>query len=1602
MEVLKKRLTDKVSEIQRDASTVQSRLDEQARLQTSLDRWKQKLQVDLDQAFSRLQELIERRKQELTNKVDKMIAEGRRMFTQQNSNCRDCLASVDKYGSRGFPFGGIKKACDEANKLLKEDNKTTFLATHNKVSQQLEECFVELLMLEETDSCSSDVINMEHLERCFREFSLMTEDCLLSAGMVPSSDVTAGDDNERENQVSKQTVFPEIPSLNTPVDVNSDKTVDSTTGHAASQYSASVTSVPSLASSCSHTDDDTFVSRDRATSDSENSIAAVCVSFANIPVSVQAPFTFMAAPHSHLCPVSVDSSLFSLPASTVSTSAHNSNITANISSPLAAPTTDLKISVTTEEFDPFSVVCSSSSLVTQASSAFSTIAIMQSTTVPNSISLPVVASVAKALPSEYTLSHSGNVTKTCTAVWTPITTSSQGSAMQTTCAVSTVANTSSTIKTTPPKKASSRKTKTTSSASSAVVTIKSSHRSTNNATIGYIFDLKQGDELECVITEVVSPSEFWVQPVGYELISLMNSMGSYYKWLEKDGDYGGLKEPPRVGDFCCARFSQDMRWYRARVLSFIHDRVEVLYVDYGNKEEVPLSSLRPLDYRFVILPCQAIKCSLKVRPAVEISAPMLKDSVVNIPLWPKHTKKWLKSLLMGKHATVLFLTTATSNHAQVDIAVTRENFLSSLSCLHGVLSIGEGIKQFLQSTQLSPLYALCGVSKFMCAVKLAVANGEKPLSNKTTVMPFSASHSFSGSSVFPFPTPTPSGSVFLRQFPTMPQYSLFPFMVHPNPPQPLFSPGFIQPVVSPPPSSSFEFVDTIERRCQSENNDDSRNCQTPKKRSASLTAAAALTLSDFSDDVQQLGSNKTKVKKLSSSEGKSSTERISPPSGTHVTSELDTELSDQSLLIPSLSSEHSNSNLSSSTISIDVTTLSQVATAVPTSTTSPLLSSRNSSISSVPTTSESPKADNSTVTFSSPSVAVMESHHSSPTTVVSIHASPKFHNIAALPILSSVISDECHDHNVIISHVVSPSEFYLNFLSDVEEIKPFDSFQKLLNEHYLLNEEKEAGDDLSTLLSVGLICCAKFTDGTWNRAIVRDIKPKESSDSVNKYLIQYVDFGNYQWVAVKDIQPLKEEFLSQPALTVRCTLVGVVPCNDRRQRRKKTRLSSKVLMTAAGAEDDFLEECDDLSTTDRQQFSEPTRKTEDGEAWSQEALDWFTQLTGKMLVATLTEEVMMLSWDDSLQVKLIDTNGSIDVSIAEDLVSKGLAKYNAKKMPASKGNSSTEIPHLDQVNPVNELSPSAVLHADNTSTPKVDSDTLSSPTEVVMDAWNPMESHFLSNWNLYQNTGDHTSAGRGSLFRTRGGKQEAGFSDGTAISKSWKMQTVPLPAENTCVPVVITGIYSPVRFWVQLFPSITNPDEVDDRNVCGITLSQLCEEMNKECSRSVFKGRESDIIAHGELVAAMSPEDRCWYRAVLKDYDDNTNSVLVAFVDFGDTAWIKETNIRRLHSKFLHLPIQAVECTLDGMKLNEDVDFNWAMEEVLEMVKDKAFAAHIIERDTVGNRLSLDLYEASSIGISVNLKDEMVTREIALRNTTKNSVSNSIPGRYQKASSLPG
>ncbi|KIP01963.1 hypothetical protein PHLGIDRAFT_131000 [Phlebiopsis gigantea 11061_1 CR5-6] len=63
---------------------------------------------------------------------------------------------------------------------------------------------------------------------------------------------------------------------------------------------------------------------------------------------------------------------------------------------------------------------------------------------------------------------------------------------------------------------------------------------------------------------------------------------------------------PKSGDLVSAKFS-DGQWYRAKVrrASPIKKEAELTFIDYGNQDTVPFSSIRPLDARFRSLPGQA-------------------------------------------------------------------------------------------------------------------------------------------------------------------------------------------------------------------------------------------------------------------------------------------------------------------------------------------------------------------------------------------------------------------------------------------------------------------------------------------------------------------------------------------------------------------------------------------------------------------------------------------------------------------------------------------------------------------------------------------------------------------------------------------------------------------------------------------------------------------------------------------------------------------------------------------------------------------------------------------------------------------------------------
>ena len=69
---------------------------------------------------------------------------------------------------------------------------------------------------------------------------------------------------------------------------------------------------------------------------------------------------------------------------------------------------------------------------------------------------------------------------------------------------------------------------------------------------------------------------------------------------------------PKSGDLVSAKFS-DGQWYRAKVrrASPIKKEAEVTFIDYGNQDTIPFSSIRPLDPKFRALPGQAHDARLR-------------------------------------------------------------------------------------------------------------------------------------------------------------------------------------------------------------------------------------------------------------------------------------------------------------------------------------------------------------------------------------------------------------------------------------------------------------------------------------------------------------------------------------------------------------------------------------------------------------------------------------------------------------------------------------------------------------------------------------------------------------------------------------------------------------------------------------------------------------------------------------------------------------------------------------------------------------------------------------------------------------------------------
>jgi hypothetical protein len=244
---------------------------------------------------------------------------------------------------------------------------------------------------------------------------------------------------------------------------------------------------------------------------------------------------------------------------------------------------------------------------------------------------------------------------------------------------------------------------------------------------------------------------------------------------------------------------------------------------------------------------------------------------------------------------------------------------------------------------------------------------------------------------------------------------------------------------------------------------------------------------------------------------------------------------------------------------------------------------------------------------------------------------------------------------------------------------------------------------------------------------------------------------------------------------------------------------------------------------------------------------------------------------------------------------------------------------------------------DTTAPGSIDTDAMCN-LEDVFDNWDPRKAEYESVRNTYQLNPDDTNVALHGYER----KKDYGergvchfFSHGCCRRGSncpfrhvnndetvafWSETSLSLPTAGSWVPVVVTAIAHPHKFWVQLPQGSRDIsydsgdcEKMDSEESNGWKLAELMDSLQKVCSsRSRFDHSVIDLSS-GEWVCACSQRDKRWYRAMVIDGSKADGIVKVFWVDYGDYEYIPQDCLLPMQQEFQHLPRQSVECQLEGL-----------------------------------------------------------------------------------------
>ena len=202
---------------------------------------------------------------------------------------------------------------------------------------------------------------------------------------------------------------------------------------------------------------------------------------------------------------------------------------------------------------------------------------------------------------------------------------------------------------------------------------------------------------------------------------------------------------------------------------------------------------------------------------------------------------------------------------------------------------------------------------------------------------------------------------------------------------------------------------------------------------------------------------------------------------------------------------------------------------------------------------------------------------------------------------------------------------------------------------------------------------------------------------------------------------------------------------------------------------------------------------------------------------------------------------------------------------------------------------------------------------------------------------------------------------------------------NTQLEVEINCIYSPFCFYAQILENKESFYEFEER-------MQIFYKNEKKKS-NVFVLKKPKI---GQMCVAKYNMDQSWYRALIKDKNNDLNTVKVFFIDYGndDTVQI-DGNLCVIDEQFVSHPCMGIMCCLDGVKpipeqsaslgrFKEIVDF------MFDSITSRAYATFVAKHgECYTVNLKLESINEAGKKVLLDMSQLLIERNFVLKSDDK-------------------